>query len=123
MKISSLIFFAIIISEPLMLQAMAADTREKTELQADIFIAKGEFDQAAEVYRELLEKSPEDYRMKFKMAELLSWGKKYHESVQVYQELLTQFPDDNELRRKYAMVLMWMGEEKDAAEQLEKTLK
>jgi tetratricopeptide (TPR) repeat protein len=100
-----------------------AESQEKLELQADIFIAKGEFDHAAEVYRKLLEKSPDDYGRKLKLAEVLSWSKQYPESVQVYQELITQFPKDEELRRKYAMVLMWMGDEGAAAKELEKTLK
>jgi tetratricopeptide (TPR) repeat protein len=92
-------------------------------LMAENYQALKEYARAEKIYRDLLEKKPNDSPIKLKLAELLSWEKRYAESIELYEELLTAYPEDIQLRRKYAFVLMWMGNDKEAAEELKKTLK
>lgn len=99
------------------------DIDDKTKLlMADVYLALKEYPKAESIYREELKKSPDNDPIKFKLAELFSWQKKYSDSVQLYRQILVNHPDDIQLRRKYAMVLMWMGEDEEAAKELEKTL-
>ncbi len=99
------------------------DINDKTRLvMAEIYEALKEYSKAESIYREQLKKMPEDSLTKLKLAELLSWEKRYEESVLLYRQMLVEHPNDIQLRRKYAMVLMWMGDDSEAAEELEKTL-
>lgn len=97
---------------------------DKVRLQmAEIYQALKEYSQAESIYRAYLNKKPQADLVKFKLAELLSWQKKYEESILLYRQILADNPNDIQVRRKYAMVLMWMGNESEAAQELEKTLK
>jgi thioredoxin-like negative regulator of GroEL len=99
------------------------DIDDKTTLlKADLYLALKDYPKAEVLYKTWLEKSPSDDLTKFKLAELLSWQKRYEESILLYREILAAKPDDIQIRRKYAMVLMWMGEDDEAAHELEKTL-
>lgn len=99
------------------------DLDDKTTLlKADIYLALKDYANAETIYKNWLDKSPGDDLTKFKLAELLSWQKRYEESIRLYREILSAKPEDIQVRRKYAMVLMWMGEDDDAAQELEKTL-
>ncbi len=60
--------------------------------------------------------------MKFKLAELLSWTKRYADSLVLYRELLSARPDDTQLRRRYAYVLLWSGQLEASAAELKRTL-
>jgi len=101
----------------------ASDLNDKTKsLMADIYVAFKKYTKAEGIYRELLKKNHDNDLTKLKLAELLSWQKKYAESLLFYQQILAKRPDDIQVRRKYAMVLMWMGQDGQAAEELEKTL-
>lgn len=92
-------------------------------LMGDIYGAMKEYAKAEAIYRERLEKEPKDDLTKLKLAEMLSWQKEYPESIELYRQILAQHPDDIQVRRKYALVLMWMGNDLEAAQELEKTLK
>lgn len=99
------------------------DINDKTRLlMADIYLAIKNYPKAESIYRHHLESEADDDITKFKLAELLSWEKRYGESVQLYRQLLEKRPKDIQIRRKYAMVLMWMGEDDEAAKELEQTL-
>jgi len=99
------------------------DIDDKTALlKADIYLALKIYPKAETIYRDRLGKFRDDDLTKFKLAELLSWQKRYEESIRLYREILATKPDDIQIRRKYAMVLMWMGEDNEAAKELEKTL-
>lgn len=92
-------------------------------LMGDIYLVLKDYQQAELIYQDQLRKFPQDDLTKFKLADLLSWQKRYEESVRLYRQLLVKKPDDVQLRRKYVMVLIWMGEDYEAALELEKTLK
>lgn len=91
-------------------------------MMAEIYVSIKEYAKGESILREELKKMPDNNWIKFKLAELLSWQKRYPESIQLYEQIVNSAPEDIQVRRKYAMVLMWMGEESKAAEELEKTL-
>lgn len=92
-------------------------------LMGDIDISLHEFQKAEEIYKEEAQKDPTNLFAKFKLAELLSWEKRYPESIAYYEELLEMIPNDIQVRRKYALTLLWMGNETKAATELKKTLR
>lgn len=99
------------------------DLPEKTKLLlADIALASKNYQKAEAIYKEYLETHPDDSTAQFKLAELYSWEKKYEASIELYQKILKDHPEDIQVRRKYGMTLMWMGNEDQAAIELEKTL-
>lgn len=89
---------------------------------ARLLVNLNRFDEATIQYEKLLKEKNVSPQIKLELAELYSWEKKYDESLALYEELLEKNQEDKQLRRKYAFVLMWKGDEKKAAEELEKTL-
>ncbi len=75
------------------------------------------------MYRDYLEKHPEDCKARLNLAEILSWIKKYDASLVEYETILKALPEDVQVRRKYAFVLIWAGRYPEAAEELRKTLR
>lgn len=92
-------------------------------LMAEIYQSLKEYHKAENIFRAELDKNPSNSLIQLKLAELLSWQKRYPESLKFYRDLLNKYPDDIQLRRKYAIVLMWKGDDREAAEELEKTLR
>ncbi len=95
---------------------------ESEMLLGDIYLSKKDYAPAEDIFRELLQRDPDNLSARYKLAELYSWQKKYDESIYEYQILLKKLPNDIQIRRKYGMVLMWMGNYPEAARQLEQTL-
>lgn len=93
-------------------------------VMADIYMVEKDYPKAEEIYRRILDKVPgkKDF-IQLRLAEMLSWQKRYDDSLTIYRELIGSHPDDIQLRRKYAMVLLWAGHEEEAAAQLKSTLK
>jgi len=90
---------------------------------ADIFIAGRDYPAAEALLREELESSPEDDQTRLKLAEFLSWTKRYEDSLREYTTLLKHRPSDIQIRRKYAYILIWSGKREQAVEELRKSLK
>jgi tetratricopeptide (TPR) repeat protein len=91
-------------------------------LLADIHVAQGKYREAEPLYRQYLDKHPEDLVVRLKLAEMLSWEKKYGPSLSEYEKILDAKPDDTQIRRRYAFVLIWAGRHQEAAAELRKTL-
>ncbi len=91
-------------------------------LIADIYVAQGKYGEAEPLYRQYLDKRPEDLVVRLKLAEMLSWEKKYGPSLSEYEKILEAKPDDTQIRRRYAFVLIWAGRHQEAAAELRKTL-
>ena len=62
-------------------------------------------------------------KTRLKLAEMLSWAKKYDESIAEYNTILNVIPGDVQVRRKYAFTLIWAGKHNEAAIELKKTLR
>lgn len=99
--------------------AMSPETRLTA---ADLYAAKGDHEAAIALYREYLKTNPKDDDARFRLAEVLSWAKKYNESIKEYEAILAVRPHDKQVRRKYALVLSWMGEYEKATAELKRTL-
>jgi len=91
-------------------------------LLADIHKILEQYDLAAPLYRAVLDAKPDDHQTRLKLAEMLSWQKKYEESLSEYRTLLEALPQDTQVRRKYAMVLIWAGKHEEAIPELRQTL-
>ena len=74
------------------------------------------------LYRDYLAAHPDDLAARFRLAETLSWQKKYAESLTEYERILAAVPGDKQVRRRYAQVLEWSGKRKEAIKQLQMTL-
>lgn len=97
------------------------DDRTRTVL-ADLYGAQKQYDRAEALYRDYLDKHPEDWGTRLKLAELLSWSKRYRESLAQFEIILRARPDDLQVRRKYALVLSWAGRKAEAIKELRQTL-
>jgi tetratricopeptide (TPR) repeat protein len=97
---------------------------ENTKIvMADIYVAQKEYKKSEPLYRGYLERNPGDQKVRFKLAQMLSWDKRYNDSISEYKIILNIIPDDIQIRRKFAYVLIWAGRHKEAIEELRKTLK
>ena len=90
---------------------------------ADVYAAEGQFQEAEELYKKNLTTiAKQEDGVMLKLAEVLSWQKRFGPSLGYYKILIEKYPTDIQLRRKYAMVLYWCGDDQEAAKELQKTL-
>lgn len=89
---------------------------------ASILETDGDFSGAAEIYRQLLRQKPDDANLRFRLAQVLSWQKKYPEAITEYEALVRQRPEDIQLLRHYARVLGWAGRNREAIAIWQRTL-
>lgn len=111
---------AITLLEQMPLRSIDEDTKI---VMSDIYVSQKEYKKAEPLYRAYLEKHPGDQKVRFKLAQMLSWDKRYNDSISEYKTILNAIPDDIQVRRRYAYVLIWAGRNKEAIEELRKTLK
>lgn len=89
---------------------------------ADLHLARANYDKAEPLLRAHLAQQPDDPVTRYKLAEMLSWGKRYEEALKEYRLILAARPDDVQVRRKYAQLLGWTGRHAEAVEELRRTL-
>jgi len=65
---------------------------------------------AIDLYRRIVEQSPDDAFSKKRLALLLSWNDRLDESIALYREILKANPQDEEAKRELAKVLAWEGQ-------------
>lgn len=106
-----------------LLKTIPAEARNDkiTLLAADIFLSEKKYLEAENLYREYLNRFPNDQETMIKLGKLLSWEKKYEEAIQLYQQVLAKDPQNIQIRRQYATVLIWMHKYQEATEELKKT--
>lgn len=92
------------------------------ELMADLYRSHKRYEKAESQYRSILERTPDNHKVRLKLAEMLSWLKRYDESLSEYGKILLKRPQDIQVRRKYAFVLIWAGHHAEAAQELKQTL-
>jgi len=89
---------------------------------ADTLVARQDFAGAEAIYRRELQREPGNQITRFKLAEILSWNRRYDDSLALYREILAVLPDDLQVRRRYALVLLWAGRAAESAAELRRTL-
>lgn len=67
-------------------------------------------------------REPDDQLTRLKLAEVLSWTKRYDESLALYRTILAALPADLQVRRRYGLVLLWAGRPEESAAELRRTL-
>ena len=97
-------------------------TRAGALALADTMVARGEFARAEVIYRAQSASDETDQLTRLKLAEILSWTKRYDESLALYRKILEARPGDGPVRRRYALVLLWAGRPEDSAAELRRTL-
>lgn len=98
-------------------------TPEARLAAADMYAARTNYPKAEALYLEHLSTKPDDHATRVKLADVLSWEKKFDAAIKEYETVLRALPQDQQVIRKYGMVLGWAGRHAEAAEQLRKTLK
>jgi YaiO family outer membrane protein len=73
------------------------------------------FDHAAVLYREYLERRPEDDEVRGLLARVLSWQGRHDEAVALYQDILTRYPTDIDVRIAFARVRSWQQQFAESA--------
>ncbi|HXV69673.1 MAG TPA: YaiO family outer membrane beta-barrel protein [Nitrospira sp.] len=69
--------------------------------------AAKKFDQAAHLYREYLNRRPEDDEVRALLARVLSWQDRHKEAMTLYQDILSRHPVDMDVRVAVARVRSW----------------
>lgn len=96
-------------------------TSAAIEVAIDIDIRENRMDAAEQKIRQLLAIAETD-PLRFRLASVLSWTKKYDESTKIFADLVERNPSDVQLRRRYAQVLGWAGKSSEASEQWKRSL-
>lgn len=95
--------------------------------QAELANKEGKYEDAAPLYEEHLEVSPDDQEAKLKYAEVLLKGPKdlgrLQRAAQLYDQYVNRFPADNKARRRLAELTVEMGRYDKARPLLETLLK
>jgi len=72
--------------------------------------SKGAYEEAIELYQEIIKEDPENYEAIRELAQVYSWNKEYDKSIQYYDKLLSKNPKDYDALLGKAQVLSWKGE-------------
>jgi predicted Zn-dependent protease len=96
--------------------ARGADPNARREL-ARLLAAARHWDEAADLYAQLVSQSPGDRELLREFARALVWAERYEKAVTIYGQLTRAAPDDAELMKEYAKVAVW-AERYDLAGQL-----
>jgi predicted Zn-dependent protease len=96
--------------------ARGADPSARREL-ARVLAAARHWDEAADLYAQLVSLSPGDRELLREFARALVWAQRYEKAVAIYEELMRATPDDVELMEEFAAVAVW-AERYDLAAQL-----
>lgn len=89
---------------------------------AELYRKNKNYLQSESIYKQYLDKYPQDNKVRFKLAQQLSWEKRYPEAISQYEVILHNVPNDIQVRRHYAQILTWMGRDEEAIAEWRKTL-
>ena len=81
-----------------------------------------QFDQAAAVLRDRLEREPSDHEARSLLARVLSWNRRFDESIAEYERLLADDPARAADRAGYARVLLWSGRTERSLEEFRRAV-
>lgn len=85
----------------------------------DYLIEHKQFSQAEQLLREKLKNKKNNEVLKFHLARILSWQKKYAAALVLYDELLSESPDNGDYKLGKAQTMFWSGQDKAALSILE----
>ena len=82
--------------------------------QAQLFAHTGDLKKAEEILRDLVEKNPENDRLKKLLAQVLIKSGESQQAIEVYKEMLRDNPDDKEIQYALAMVYLQLEQDENA---------
>ena len=74
-----------------------------------------EFDRSASLYRDYLQRRPEDDEVRALLARVLSWQGHHEEAVALYRDILARHPVDIDVRIALARVRSWQQQFDESA--------
>lgn len=89
---------------------------------AQLLVTSENYKDAAEQYRLLIERDPNNPQYYIQLAELYVAQKKLNDARLVYQKLIERYPRNSEFRSRYAQVLAWSGYNDDAINEYKSAL-
>ncbi len=97
-------------------------SQEQLLQKAKRFIEQKDFDQAIDIYAQIIEMDPDNVEAKTALAGVYGWNHQYNESLSLYDELIKDFPHTVELNLGKARVLAWAGRYEEAEDLLKKLI-
>lgn len=85
----------------------AALSRNEILTAATAAEAAKQFNRAAHLYRDYLQRRPEDDEVRARLARVLSWQGRHEEAVALYEDILSRHPVDIDVRVALARVRSW----------------
>ena len=82
----------------------------------------GDYKEAINRYKRLVQKYPRDSRILIDLGQTLAWDKRYPEAARLYQSVLADEPDNVEALRHLGLLEAWQGRYESALLQLERGL-
>ena len=82
--------------------------------QAQLLVHTGDLKKAEEILRDLVEKNPENDRLKKLLAQVLIKSGESQQAIEVYKEMLRDNPDDKEIQYALAMVYLQLEQDENA---------
>jgi tetratricopeptide (TPR) repeat protein len=113
LSLISLMIFLCLFSSP-----SWAIERDTLMLKARQTSWKGNYDEAAAIYQQLIKENPKDIEALIGLATVLSWQKKYQESGDVYRKVREMRPDIPDGEIGLLRLKAWQGEHVSAEEGL-----
>lgn len=107
MKKILLIILSLLVLFPPLFAEKGVNRKEVRELLGDSYMIEQDYDRSTQQYRRILERDPQDTKIRTSLADVLSWQKKYDEAVSEYLKILQLKPDDLEVKEKLAAVYVW----------------
>lgn len=89
---------------------------------AELYKRRKDFTDAAQLYRQVLEKHPDSLPVQLKLAELLGWMKQYDEAIKICRKILAKHPENRAARLNLARVLSWKGQTEEAVKEYRRFL-
>lgn len=96
--------------------------QEHLLLEAERFIEQKDFNQAIDIYTNVLNNDPDNVELKTILARVYSWNLQYDESLTLYDELIKNSLNNIELNLGKARVFAWSGRYELAEELLKKLI-
>jgi tetratricopeptide (TPR) repeat protein len=93
-----------------LLSGLDATDAADLSLRISLHCAEKDFDAAEKDARQLAVQARGDFEAQYRLANVLSWNKKYDEAAAIYGKLSEAKPDDSRLPPRLAEIALWSGQ-------------
>lgn len=93
------------------------------KMLSEAYTISGDYESAAKLYKDILQKEPANVKARISLADVLSWNKKYDEAINEYKKAFDLEPGNIEIKKKLADVLSWVKNYEEAIKLYDEALK